>query len=166
MCSHDLGGQDEEREFQRCGGNCEARTRVGRSVYRVFVYSSVSFTVSQTFVCDSLDDGKAYLRSEYIITFNTQRYGAYFVYASLMACVLHSVLLHSLRVGWCAIVVNLGSLTGKHHQTSSHTGIYGPHTNRHATAMRSSSLGVGPCSLERQSLFCPILPNRSRSCRC
>lgn len=30
-----------------------------------FVYSSVSFAVFQTFVCDSLYDGKAYLRADY-----------------------------------------------------------------------------------------------------
>lgn len=31
-----------------------------------FVYSSVSFTIFQTFVCETLDDGVAYLRADYI----------------------------------------------------------------------------------------------------
>ncbi|CAM9445373.1 unnamed protein product, partial [Laminaria digitata] len=52
-----------------------------------FVYSSVSFTIFQTFVCDSLDDGKAYLRADYSITCNTERHTAYLVYASVMVFV-------------------------------------------------------------------------------
>ncbi|CAN0493991.1 unnamed protein product, partial [Scytosiphon promiscuus] len=40
-----------------------------------------------TFVCDSLGDGKAYLREDYSITCNTERHSAYLVYASLMVCV-------------------------------------------------------------------------------
>ena len=52
-----------------------------------FVYSSVSFTVLQTFVCDSLDDGKAYLRADYSITCYTDTYTAYQAYASFMVFV-------------------------------------------------------------------------------
>lgn len=52
-----------------------------------FVYSSVSFTIFQTFVCDPLDDGNAYLRADYSITCFTDRHSAYLVYASLMVCV-------------------------------------------------------------------------------
>ena len=52
-----------------------------------FVYSSVSFTIFQTFVCDSLDDGMAYLRADYSITCGTERHTAYLVYASVMVCV-------------------------------------------------------------------------------
>ncbi|CAM9499262.1 unnamed protein product, partial [Laminaria digitata] len=52
-----------------------------------FVYSSVSFTIFQTFVCDSLDDGKAYLRADYSITCNTDRHKACLIYASVMVFV-------------------------------------------------------------------------------
>ena len=52
-----------------------------------FVYSSVSFTILQTFVCDSLDDGKAYLRADYSITCYTDTYTAYQTYASFMVFV-------------------------------------------------------------------------------
>ena len=52
-----------------------------------FVYSSVSFTVFQTFACDPLDDGKAYLRADYSITCYTEMYTAYQTYAILMVFV-------------------------------------------------------------------------------
>ena len=52
-----------------------------------FVYSSVSFTILQTFACDSLDDGNAYLRADYSITCYTNTYTAYQAYASFMVLV-------------------------------------------------------------------------------
>ncbi|CAM9541659.1 unnamed protein product, partial [Laminaria digitata] len=52
-----------------------------------FVYSSVSFTIFQTFVCDSLDDGNDYLRADYSITCNTERHTAYTACAWLMVLV-------------------------------------------------------------------------------
>ena len=52
-----------------------------------FIYSSVSFTIFQTFVCDSLDDGETYLRADYSLTCSTNTYTAYQVYAILMVCV-------------------------------------------------------------------------------
>ncbi|CAM9118057.1 unnamed protein product, partial [Laminaria digitata] len=52
-----------------------------------FVYSFVSFTIFQTFVCDSLDDGKAYLRADYSLTCDTKRHTTYLIYASVMVCV-------------------------------------------------------------------------------
>lgn len=52
-----------------------------------FVYSSVSFTIFQTFVCDPLDDGSAYLRADYSITCYTGVHTAYLAYASVMVCV-------------------------------------------------------------------------------
>ena len=52
-----------------------------------FVYCAVSFTTLQTFVCDSLDDGKAYLRADYSITCHTDTYTAYKRYASFMVCI-------------------------------------------------------------------------------
>ena len=52
-----------------------------------FVYSSVSFTVFQTFSCESLDDDKAYLRADYSITCYTKTYTTYQTYAILMVCV-------------------------------------------------------------------------------
>lgn len=52
-----------------------------------FVYSSVSFTIFQTFVCDDLDDGNAYLRADYSVKCRTEKHGAYITYASVMVFV-------------------------------------------------------------------------------
>ena len=52
-----------------------------------FVYSTVSFTIFQTFVCDDLDDGMSYLRADYSIECNTAKHDAYVAYASVMVCV-------------------------------------------------------------------------------
>ncbi|CAM9368546.1 unnamed protein product, partial [Laminaria digitata] len=52
-----------------------------------FVYSSVSFTIFQTFVCDPLDDGNAYMRADYSITCYTETHTAYRIYAGFMLCV-------------------------------------------------------------------------------
>lgn len=52
-----------------------------------FIYSSVSFTVFQTFVCETLDDGVSYLRADYNLTCDTSAYDAYRVYAAVMVCV-------------------------------------------------------------------------------
>lgn len=46
-----------------------------------FIYSSVSFTIFQTFVCDSLDDGVTYLRGDYSLICTTAKHKAYTVYA-------------------------------------------------------------------------------------
>ena len=52
-----------------------------------FVYSSVSFTIFQTFVCDDLDDGMSYLRADYSIVCSSETHTAYKTYASIMVCV-------------------------------------------------------------------------------
>lgn len=51
------------------------------------VYSSVSFTVFQTFVCETLDDGVEYLRADYSLTCTTSTHTAMRVYAGLMVVV-------------------------------------------------------------------------------
>lgn len=51
------------------------------------VYSSVSFTIFQTFVCETLDDGVPYLRADYSTTCDTDTYAKYRAYAILMVCV-------------------------------------------------------------------------------
>ncbi|CAN0488201.1 unnamed protein product, partial [Scytosiphon promiscuus] len=51
------------------------------------VYSSASFTIFQTFVCERLDDGASYLRADYSITCSGRTYEAHRAYASLMACI-------------------------------------------------------------------------------
>ncbi|CAM9380412.1 unnamed protein product, partial [Laminaria digitata] len=51
------------------------------------VYSSVSFTIFQTFVCETLDDGVPYLRADYNTTCDTTTYAKYRAYAILMVCV-------------------------------------------------------------------------------
>ena len=51
-----------------------------------FVYSSVSFTIFQTFVCDSWD-GVAYLQADYSLQCGTPRHLAFRAYAVAMLCV-------------------------------------------------------------------------------
>ena len=70
------------------GGATVKHKHLSASLFVVFfVYSSVSFIIFQTFVCDPLDDGNAYLRVDYSITCYTKTHTAYLVYASLMVCV-------------------------------------------------------------------------------
>lgn len=52
-----------------------------------FIYSSVSYTVFRTFVCDSLDDGVSYLRADYSVTCDTRTHSAFRAYAAVMVCV-------------------------------------------------------------------------------
>ncbi|CAM9844184.1 unnamed protein product [Scytosiphon promiscuus] len=51
------------------------------------VYSTVSYTIFQTFECDELDDGKSYLRADYSLTCSTPLHGFYQAYAGLMVVV-------------------------------------------------------------------------------
>ena len=52
-----------------------------------FVYSSVSYTVFQTFVCDRMDDGEEYLRAAYDLTCTTDRHKKFRLYAKFMVCI-------------------------------------------------------------------------------
>lgn len=51
------------------------------------VYSSVSSTVFQTFACETLDDGKEYLRADYRIHCTDAKHKAFEVYAGIMLAV-------------------------------------------------------------------------------
>lgn len=51
------------------------------------VYSSVSFSIFQTFVCETLDNGVEYLRADYSLTCTTDMHTAMKAYAGLMICV-------------------------------------------------------------------------------
>lgn len=51
------------------------------------IYSSVSFIVFQTFVCETLDDGVTYLRADYSLTCSTGAHTAWEVYAGFMILV-------------------------------------------------------------------------------
>ncbi|CAM9660999.1 unnamed protein product [Ascophyllum nodosum] len=51
------------------------------------VYSSVSYTIFQTFVCDPLDSGDTYLRADYEIVCWTRTHVVYLAYAGLMILV-------------------------------------------------------------------------------
>ncbi|CAM9183364.1 unnamed protein product [Laminaria digitata] len=53
----------------------------------LFVYSSVSFTVFQTFVCNPLDDGVEYLRADYSLFCWSDEHVAYVTHASVMVSV-------------------------------------------------------------------------------
>ncbi|CAM9161301.1 unnamed protein product [Ectocarpus sp. 13 AM-2016] len=48
------------------------------------IYSSVSFTIFQTFVCETLDNGVTYVRADYSLTCSTGVHTTMTVYASLM----------------------------------------------------------------------------------
>lgn len=55
------------------------------ALFIVFVvYSSVSFTVFQTFACETLDDEVTYLRADYSLTCSTSRHTAMMAYAGVM----------------------------------------------------------------------------------
>ena len=49
-----------------------------------WVYSSVSYTIFQTFSCDELDDGKAYLRADYGLECSTTLHSKFKTYAWVM----------------------------------------------------------------------------------
>lgn len=51
------------------------------------VYATVSHTILETFVCDTLDDGNSYLRADYSLTCTTARHVGFQVYAALMVVV-------------------------------------------------------------------------------
>eukprot|EP00903_Cladosiphon_okamuranus_P015456 g14274.t1 len=51
------------------------------------VYSSVSYIVFQTYVCETLDDGITYLRADYSLTCTTSVHTAWEVYAGIMIIV-------------------------------------------------------------------------------
>ena len=58
------------------------------ALFIIFViYSSVSFTVFQTFVCETLDNGVTYLRADYSLTCSTIAHTAWKAYAGLMIVV-------------------------------------------------------------------------------
>lgn len=50
----------------------------------IFAYASATFTILQTFPCDLLDDGNAYLRADYSVSCSTTVYKVYRAYASIM----------------------------------------------------------------------------------
>ncbi|CAN0532778.1 unnamed protein product, partial [Laminaria digitata] len=52
-----------------------------------WVYSSVSYTIFQTFSCDDLDNGKAYLRADYSLECSTDLHSAFKTYSLVMTCV-------------------------------------------------------------------------------
>ena len=61
------------------------RKHQAAALYVAFlVYSPVSYKVFQTFACDELDDGEAYLRADYSITCSTFRHSWYEAYALIM----------------------------------------------------------------------------------
>ncbi|CAM9547833.1 unnamed protein product, partial [Laminaria digitata] len=55
--------------------------------FTFFVYSSVSYTIFQTFICDALDDGDVYLQADYSLKCSTEQHDAYTIYAALMVVV-------------------------------------------------------------------------------
>lgn len=64
------------------------RKHLSAALFLAFlVYSSVSFTIFQAFVCDELDDGNTYLRADYRLTCTTKTHMAYKAYASFMVFV-------------------------------------------------------------------------------
>lgn len=52
-----------------------------------FVYSSASHTIFQTFVCETLDDDKEYLRADYSLECTTTRHKIFEAYAAVMVAI-------------------------------------------------------------------------------
>lgn len=51
------------------------------------VYATVSHTIFETFVCDTLDNGNSHLRADYSLLCTTTRHMGFKVYAALMVVV-------------------------------------------------------------------------------
>ncbi|CAM9693042.1 unnamed protein product, partial [Laminaria digitata] len=66
-----------------------------------FVYSSVSLTIFQTFVCEDLDDGNAYLRADYSVQCSTEKHDAFRIYAGVMV-LIYPVGIPGLFAWWLA----------------------------------------------------------------
>ena len=52
-----------------------------------WVYSPVSYAIFQTFSCDELDDGKAYLRADYSLECSTTLHSTFKTYSLVMMCI-------------------------------------------------------------------------------
>ncbi|CAM9183884.1 unnamed protein product, partial [Ectocarpus sp. 12 AP-2014] len=64
------------------------RRHLSVTLFVMFViYAAVSYTIFETFVCDTLDDGNSYLRADYSLTCDTPLHTAYRVYAGLAVLV-------------------------------------------------------------------------------
>lgn len=64
------------------------RKHLSVALFVIFViYSSVSFSIFQIFVCETLDDGVTYLRADYSLTCSTGAHKAMQVFAGLMILV-------------------------------------------------------------------------------
>ena len=79
---------------KRRNGNAELmvsvvkRKHLSTVLFATFVlYSSVSFTIFQTFICDTLAEDAQYLRADYSISCQTEEYKVYRLYAMLIVCI-------------------------------------------------------------------------------
>lgn len=76
---------NRRRSFDFWGLNVVRQKHQQAALFVLFlVYSSVSYTVFQTFVCDELDNGVSYLRADYNLTCSTPQYDVYKAYAMVM----------------------------------------------------------------------------------
>lgn len=79
------------------------------------VYSSTSFTVFQTFMCERLDNGVTYLRADYSLTCSTNAHKAWTTYAGVMIF-LYPVGIPALFAWWLVSnrrdLVKVGSADG------------------------------------------------------
>ncbi|CAM9373703.1 unnamed protein product, partial [Laminaria digitata] len=82
-----------------------------------WVYSSVSYTVFQTFSCDDLDNGKAYLRADYSLECSTTLHSRFKTYAWVMVGV-YPVGIPAV-FAWC-LARNRGDLTKPDRETVPH----------------------------------------------
>lgn len=87
-----LGGASifAQRRYKHCNRLMDAVRGKHLSAalfFTFFVYSSVSYTVFQTYICDSLDDGEVYLQADYSLKCSTKRHSLYTAYATLMIVV-------------------------------------------------------------------------------
>ncbi|CAN0392907.1 unnamed protein product, partial [Scytosiphon promiscuus] len=79
------------KKISRCSETAMREVRHKHEAVVLFiaflVYSPVSYKIFQTFGCDELDDGEAYLRADYSLSCSTPRHSWYRVYAFIMVAV-------------------------------------------------------------------------------
>ncbi|MEP2987842.1 MAG: hypothetical protein ABJO88_02695 [Parasphingorhabdus sp.] len=82
-----------------------------------FAYASATFTILQTFSCDRLDNGIAYLRADYSLTCSTPLHKVYQAYAGVMMGV-YAIAIPGLMFWW--LLRNRKDLQSEHRQSMPH----------------------------------------------
>ena len=81
----------QNRECDKAHANVRQKHVSAVLLSTFFGYSSVSYTLFQTFACDSLEDGSIYLRADYHIHCDSPKHEALTIYAADFMAVLYSL---------------------------------------------------------------------------